>query len=103
MSRTLVNATSRARFSLASPVGAVLACLLPSLLANAVDAPAAVTLAVVLLALTAITQLGNRFGVGATRVVAATHSTGREATLVLAGRVTDPVHHPLRPRAPGMA
>ena len=103
MSRTLVNATTRARFLLASVVGAVLACLLPSLLTTAVDAPAAVTLAVVLLALTAIAQLGNRFGVVATRVVAATHATGREATLVLAGGVTDPVHHPLRPRAPGGA
>jgi hypothetical protein len=103
MSRTRVDATTRTRFLLASVVGAVLASLLPSLLATSVNAPAAVTLAVVLLALTAITQLGNRFGVVATRVGAATHAAGREKTLLLAGRVTDPVHHPLRPRAPGMA
>ena len=103
MSQTLVDATTRTRFLLASVVGAVLACLLPSLLATAVDAPAAVTLAVVVLVLAGIAQLGNRVGVLAARFVPATQLTGREAPLVLAGRVTDPVHHPLRPRAPGMA
>ena len=103
MSKAPVEATERARVLLAGVVGAALVCLLPTLLATAVDMPAAVTLAVVVLVLAGIAQLGNRVGVLAARIMPATQLTGREAPLVLAGRVTDPVHHPLRPRAPGTA
>ena len=103
MSQGPVDATERARSLLAGVVGAALVCLLPTLLASAVDAPAALTLAVVVLVLAGVARLGSRVGVLAARVVPATHGTGRQAPLVLAGRVTDPAHHPLRPRAPGMA
>ena len=62
------------------------------------------TLAIVTMALAALVRLD-------VRSVALAAAGGRSATapardaapLVLTGRVTDPVHHPLRPRAPGMA
>jgi hypothetical protein len=101
MSRT-PDAT-RARLLLATLFATGLALVLPSLLFPPVDGTATVSLAVVALLFAAVVRLGNHGAVLAARVVSAGPPTAGEAPLLLAGRITDPVHHPLRPRAPGLA
>ena len=104
MSRDVDDATTRVRLVLTGLLVVALATLVPTLQAAAGDpAPTAVALAVVALALAAIARLVTEFGALAAGTVYVAHSTGREAPPVLSGRVTDPVHHPLRPRAPGSA
>jgi hypothetical protein len=104
MSRAVYDATTRVRLVLTGLLVLALASLVPSLQAVAGDAaPTAVALAVVALTVAAIARLGTGFGALAAQTVVAAHATGREAPPMLSGRVTDPVHHPLRPRAPGSA
>ena len=79
----------------------VLVLLLPSLVAA--DTPAAVGLAVMAMALVAIVRFGASFGALSALTSTAAYATRREAPPLLPGRATDPVHHPLRPRAPGTA
>jgi hypothetical protein len=82
---------------------ATLAVLASLLLFTAVDPSAAVSLAVVTLVLAALLRLSDHGAGFATRAVVTGSPTTRETPPVLTGRITDPVHHPLRPRAPGMA
>ena len=83
-------------------LGAALVLLLPSLVAA--DTPAAVGLAVVAMALVAIARFGASVGVLSARTSTVAYATRRQAPPpLLPGRATDPVHHPLRPRAPGTA
>ena len=82
-------------------LAAALVLLLPSLVAA--DTPAAVGLAVVALALVAIVRIAASFGALAARTSTAAYATRRVAPPLLPGQATDPVHHPLRPRAPGTA
>ncbi len=103
MSQALEDATRRPWVALAALVGVALGILLPSLLATGIDAPATLTAAIVTLALAALVRLGHRFGAVAPGTSAASLAAGIEAFPVLPGRVTDRVHHPLRPRAPGLA
>ena len=79
----------------------VLVLLLPSLVAA--DTPAAVGLAVMAMALVAMVRFGASFGALSALTSTAAYATRREAPPLLPGRATDPVHHPLRPRAPGTA
>jgi hypothetical protein len=76
-------------------IGSLLALVLPP-----VDGPAAVTLALLLVAL-AVIAWHARVGAVAAGTPATTYPPGRRTPPVLTGRVTDTVHHPLRPRAPG--
>jgi uncharacterized protein (TIGR03382 family) len=103
MSRALEDATAGAWIALASVVGAVLGILLPSLLTTTVEASGAITLALLGLALAALVRFGMRGVAVAAYTETAMPSIGDDAPLVLPGRATDPVHHPLRPRAPGLA
>ena len=82
-------------------LAAALVLVLPSLVAA--DTPAAVGLAVVAMALVACGRFGASVGVLSARTSTAAYATRREAPPLLPGRATDPVHHPLRPRAPGTA
>jgi hypothetical protein len=82
-------------------LAAALVLLLPSLVAA--DTPAAVGLAVMAMALVAIVRFGAAFGALSARTSTAAYATRREAPPLLPGRATDPVHHPLCPRAPGTA
>jgi hypothetical protein len=94
------------RATLVSVVGALFAAtalLAPSFLTVGTDLPAAVTLTVLALAFAAVVRLGSRSMVLVVSAGDSTHPTGDEARPVLTGRATDPVHHPLRPRAPGLA
>ena len=102
MSGVLEDASARAPIALAATVGAVLSILLPSLLTPASVAAGSVTLAVLALGLAALVRFGIRCGALAVRTKTAVPSTTAQARPVLPGRATDPVHHPLRPRAPGL-
>jgi hypothetical protein len=103
MGRASDDATARSRVLLASAVAAGLAILAPSFLLTAVDAPSTVSLAVVTLVLAALVRFGDHGAVLAARTVITGPPTALETAPVLTGRITDPVHHPLRPRAPGSA
>jgi len=106
MGRARDDATAGPRTALAGVVvgslAAVLALLAPSLV-SAVDSPASVGLAMVALVLAALVRPGDHGAVLASRTVPTRFPATREASPVLTARVTDPVHHPLRPRAPGPA
>jgi hypothetical protein len=101
MSRALEDAEPRHLVALAVLVGGVLALALPPLLTTGVDP---VSAAVVL-----VLGLAALLGLGAHQATLAALSgrvglpSGDGPTLILAGRVTDPTHHPVRPRAPGTA
>ena len=85
----------------AGSLAAVLALLAPSLLSAV--APSSVGLAMVALVLAVLVRRGDHGAVLASRTVPTRFPATREASPVLTCRVTDPVHHPLRPRAPGPA
>ena len=103
MSRAFEGATASPRVTLVSMVAVTLAILLQSLTATATDATATVTLAFLMLAVASLVRFGRRGGAVASRGVAATAPTGDGPPPPVAGPVTDPMHHPLRPRAPGSA
>jgi hypothetical protein len=103
MSRMGGAVTARLRLALAIVVGSAVALLMPSLFATTVDAPSAALLAVLAVALTAALGRNRLVAVPVTSALAPQPGTADEAPSFLAGRVTDPVHHPLRPRAPGLA
>ncbi|GAA1773781.1 hypothetical protein GCM10009795_019840 [Nocardioides hankookensis] len=80
----------------------LLASISAGLLGNAVSASPTVGTAALLAALTALVlhTLRQVCVAGYAQPVALVESDAR--TPLLAGRVTDPTHHPLRPRAPGL-
>ena len=88
--------------ALVASVCSALLVLVPSLLTGATAESGTLTLAVVTMALAALLRL-DRHSLALARVGAGSRlrPTDDAAPLVLSGRVTDPVHHPLRPRAPG--
>jgi len=94
--------TPRPRFALAIMVGGTVALLTPSLLATTVDTPA-VVLAALVVALAAAAGLNHHVATLATRALASSPRPSDDVPVYLAGQVTDPVHHPIRPRAPGTA
>ena len=80
-------------------VGAVLAGLMPSMLAT--DAPSAALLAALTLAVAAVVLVSGH-AAGDTLILCPVPARARaDVPSFVAGRVTDPLHHPLRPRAPG--
>ncbi len=101
MSRMVGAATARLRLAIALVVGGAFALLMPSLLATTMDAPA-VVLAALALALAAVVGLSSHIATPVPRSTAPPPHAADEVTPFLAGRVTDPLHHPLRPRAPGL-
>ncbi len=101
MGREREQAGAGALAPLVAIVSAALVFVLPSLLLTTPDAAGPVAaLAVLLVGLAALAQHEMRSVVQAPRI-AEPHQV--ELPPMLPGRVTDPVHHPLRPRAPGRA
>jgi hypothetical protein len=93
------------RAALASVLFAMFAAVAqsaPSLLTFGTDVPAAVTLAALALVFAAVVIVRSRSTVLVVGGGGSPHLVGDEAAPVLPGRATDPVHHPLRPRAPGL-
>ena len=104
MSRMAGATTARLRLALAVLVGGSAALLLPPSLAATTGAPSGVVLATVALAALASLVSLNSFVARAQPQRLAPRSRATEVpNSFLAGRVTDPLHHPLRPRAPGQA
>jgi hypothetical protein len=104
MGRELTDVTARVWVALVGTACALLVLLAPSLLATSAAESTPLTLAIVTMALAALVRLDLRSVVLAAAGARSTTPPARDAApLVLTGRVTDPVHHPLRPRAPGMA
>ncbi len=102
MSRALAGGASRAWVALVGTMCALLVLVAPSALTTANATPLA--LAAVTMALALLLRLDLRsVAVAAAGAPRGLPPSGGRAPLVLAGRVTDPVHHPLRPRAPGTA
>ncbi|VXC49206.1 hypothetical protein [Nocardioides sp. AX2bis] len=75
--------------------------LLPVLVAG--EAPTSVAVTVVAVALTALLGGGRPGWAGVHRGPVAARPRSADVPLDLTGRVTDPGHHPVRPRAPGPA
>jgi hypothetical protein len=103
MGRELTGVTARVWVALVGTACALLVLLTPSLLATSAAESAPLTLAIVTMALAALVRLDLRSAALAAGARSATPPAREAAPLVLTARVTDPVHHPLRPRAPGMA
>jgi hypothetical protein len=82
---------------------AVFAVLLSALLPVGTDAPSAAAAAALLVMFAALHGLRARPVIVVVHADGLTYSRHDEPAVVLSGRVTDPVHHPLRPRAPGLA
>ena len=82
-------------------VGAALALLVPPMLTVGAD-PLSGAVAVLALALVALVALAVH-AVGVRRLAGGAPRSDGAPTPILAGRVTDPTHHPVRPRAPGLA
>ncbi|GII77741.1 hypothetical protein Sru01_27230 [Sphaerisporangium rufum] len=103
MNRRALDTAARVRVLLAAVAGVAFILLSPALLAA--DAPGNVTLAVLTMALSlaVLVRVANRCGALAARAVSTVPPGRDDPPPVLPGRVTDPVHHPLRPRAPGPA
>ncbi len=102
MSRMVGAATARVRLALALVVGGAVALLIPALLATTMDTPSAAVLVAVALAVAAVVALNSQVATSVPGALAPQSRAADEAPPVLAGRVTDPSHHPLRPRAPGL-
>ena len=102
MSGALEDATRGTFVLLTGLVGAVLGIVLPTLFTTAPDA-SSTAVAVLAMALAALLALGTRWVSLAALVQPVGAVAGDGPPPVLHGRVTDPVHHPIRPRAPGLA
>jgi hypothetical protein len=75
----------------------------PSLFAGGASAPAVVGLAALAFVLAAAVTARSRPVVLVVSADESLRAAGDEAPPVVAGRATDPLHYPLRPRAPGRA
>jgi hypothetical protein len=103
MSRAREDIAAPSGVTLATLVGALVAVLLPSLLFTASDTAGLVTIVVLALAVAALAGSGVRcVNLAAGAVLSGPRRRDRLSP-VLPDRATDPVHHPLRPRAPGTA
>lgn len=82
--------------------GALVALLLPALFASTLDAPSTVVLVAVAVALAALLVLQSYVASSAACLSAPRAATADRVPSLLADRVTDPLRHPIRPRAPGL-
>ena len=101
MSRAPEVAPLRRLLALVLLVGAACAVLLPPMLTVGAD-PLSGAVTVLALALVALVAVALH-GVDGARLARATLRSDDGPVLILSGRVTDPTHHPVRPRAPGPA
>jgi hypothetical protein len=86
-----------------SAVGAMLVIVLPSLGMTTQATAGSAAVALLALALAGLVKSEIWCVAGALRpIFAAVASTRGEPAPMVPGRATDPVHHPLRPRAPGL-
>ena len=96
-------ATARLRLALALVVGGALTLLMPSLLASTADGSPAAVFVAVALAVAAVAVLLIHVTTPVPGTMTPRSGAADQSAPVLTARVTDPQHHPLRPRAPGLA
>ena len=92
---------ARLRLALAIVVGGAVALLMPSLLVASANPPSAVLLAALAIAVAAVVILNGHVATLVPRAVTSRRGNTDVVPSRLTGGVTDPRHHPLRPRAPG--
>ena len=90
----------RLRDGVLALTASVVAFLLPTLVAG-LDGTATLTGALLAVAVAALFSAGHGTTGLAVRTASPGSGTRRAAPITLTTRVTDPTHHPLRPRAPG--
>ena len=106
MVSTSGSSAARVRAALVAAVVAAFVLVLPTLVASpdtSLLGSSVVTLSLAALGLALLVRHGTQVAALAGRTPAFAPSSRDEPPPVLTGRVTDPVHHPLRPRAPGAA
>ena len=101
MSRAREHAHASLCALLAAAAGAALVIVLPSLVMTGPDAAGSALLAVVVLTYAVLVKSGIR-SVARAVPMATMCSVRSQPAPTLTARVTDRVHHPLRPRAPGL-
>ncbi len=102
MSRKFDAASARLRLVLVIAAGALIAQLLPMVLATSADSSSAVALMALGLALTTVMVLSHPGAAAVPFTLTLRAVASSVVPPILAGRATDPLHHPLRPRAPGL-
>jgi hypothetical protein len=103
MGREVGDIRTRARSVLADAVGRMLGLMLPVLVTTAVEAPGGASVTLVAVVLAVLITFGGRHFVSTAPAFAARRLRPVGPRLRFTAEVTDPPHHPLRPRAPGLA
>lgn len=103
MSRAIQDAELRLWRALVTLAYATLCLLLPSLVMATSDVSTTIAVGVLAAALAALVQVGMCSAACAPSGRSGVLTTADDAPPLLTGRITDPVHQPLRPRAPGLA
>lgn len=101
MTRVISAATARVRVLLALALCSVIALMLPSLVATG-DSPSAVAFVAAAVVLGAGWGLSRHVAAFASRALPPMLRAADQVRCLLTDRATDPAHHPLRPRAPGL-
>ena len=89
------------RAALATVVVAVVALVLPAPITAGPDGSITLALTALALVLVAVAAMGPGLGALVAGSVIPLPVAAGETPPTLTGRATDPIHHPLRPRAPG--
>jgi hypothetical protein len=100
MDRTSSDPVALVRFALALTIAGALGLVIPSI-ATAVDHPSALVIISLAMTVAAVVHVGSRRELALALVPVRVHPSSHEVHVVRPGRVTDHVHHPIRPRAPG--
>jgi nitrate/nitrite transporter NarK len=100
MDRTASDAVARVRLAVALTVAGAIALVLPSI-ATAVESPSALVVASLAMAVAAMVHVGSGRRLALAFVPVRVHNSSEEVYVVRPGQATDPIHHPIRPRAPG--
>lgn len=95
-------ATAPLRLMHAIVVGGAAGLLMPFLLVTQASAPSAVVLAALAVAVAAVVVLHSHVATFVPSALASVSRAMDDVPSFLAGAVTDPLRHPLRPRAPGL-
>lgn len=100
---TPCDQTSTRRWSTVAAILAAALCVLLPTLDGSSTPGTSVAVASLALALAALLVLAAGLIMLGARSVSGAVAAGEDPPPVLTGRATDPVHHPVRPRAPGLA
>lgn len=103
MTRELGCTPVRSRVVFEAAASLLLALAVPLVITTAVEASTPTGVAVLVLVLGTLVALGSHCAVVATRAVVIRTPRSADRHLGRSGDATDPLHHPLRPRAPGLA